>query len=282
MKKLLCLLLALLMLAGLCACDGNSNGLPQANPDDFTYTVLNDGTIEITGYSGSDKSLSIPSKIDGRRVTIIGGGAFDDCKSLTSVTIPNGVTSIGRETFSGCKSLTSVTIPNSVRSIGGGAFEDCESLTSITLPKSVTNIGSNSFSDCSSLTEIIVDSDNLAYSSLNGVLFNKNQTTIVQYPAGKTAVSYTIPNSVKSIGEKAFVCCFSLTSVTIPNSVTSIGEQAFEGCTSLSSVTIPNSVTSIGDFSFFCTSLKTVYFNSAAQRDKFKSRFPSDATLIVQ
>ena len=103
-----------------------------------------------------------------------------------------------------------------------------------------------------------MDALNSAYSSVDGVLFNKSQTTLIQYPGGK-AGSYTIPNSVTSIGFAAFAGCTSLTSVTIPNSVTSIGGYAFSGCTSLTSVTIPNSVTSIGDATFSgCTSLTSV------------------------
>ena len=94
-----------------------------------------------------------------------------------------------------------------------------------------------------------MDALNSVYSSVDGVLFNKNQTTLIQCPGGK-AGSYTIPNSVTSIGDCAFVDCTSLTSVTIPNSVTSIGDEAFSGCTSLTNVTIPNSVTSIGDEAF--------------------------------
>src|SRR5262249_1321493 len=105
---------------------------------------------------------------------------------------------------------------------------------------------------------------NSSYSSVDGVLFDKSQTTLIQYPEGKTG-RYAVPNSVTSIWSAAFSGCSSLTSVTIPNSVTSIGLQAFSGCSSLTSVTIPNSVTRIWDGAFSgCTSLKGVYFQGDA------------------
>ncbi len=169
------------------------------------------------------------------------------------------VTSIGNEAFWG-SGLTSVTIPNSVTSIGYYAFRECSGLTSIEIPNSVTSIGTMAF-NCIGLISIVVASDNLNYCTVDGVLFNKEQTELNQYPIAKsyTQREYTIPNSVTSIGDYAFDNCIGLTSVTIPNSVTSIGEGAFYKCTGLTSVTIPNSVTSIGGWAFYeCTHLTSV------------------------
>ncbi|MBQ4144338.1 MAG: leucine-rich repeat domain-containing protein, partial [Thermoguttaceae bacterium] len=134
---------------------------------DFNYTVR-DGRIEITRYTGSATSVTIPLSIDGLPVTSIGKRAFYECKSLTSVTIPESVTSIGDHAFSWCKSLTSVTIPESVTSIGDSAFSWCGSLTSVTIPDSVTSIGGGPFAACDQLTEIRVSAGNTHFKSEDG------------------------------------------------------------------------------------------------------------------
>jgi hypothetical protein len=184
---------------------------------------------------------------------------------IKGIILPNSLTSIGDYAFAYCASLTSVTIPSSVTTIGDNAFEDCRELTSVTIPSSVTSIGEDAFEGCQSLTSISVNASNPNYSSENGVLFNRNKTTLIMCPGGKTG-SYTIPSSVTSIGARAFYGCWRLTSVTISSYVTSIGASAFNGCTSLTSVTFlsPSRVTSIGDFAFsWCTSLTSVTIPSS-------------------
>ena len=168
----------------------------------LTYTVNDDGTsCSITDCDGAAKGeLEIPEEIDGYKVTTIGNSAFENCGSLTSITIPESVTSIEDFAFS-CTSLTSITIPESVTSIGDGAFE-YTSLTSITIPESVTTIGDSVFKSCDSLASI------------------------------------TIPGSVTTIGNSAFESCSSLASITIPESVTAIGDSVFKSCSSLASITM--------------------------------------------
>ena len=245
-KSLLALTLALIMVLGvaplseLAGVDWASLFAPKAEAatyDIYTYEVDSDGTIIITDCKESASgAITIPSEIDGKPVTSIGYNAFSFCTGLTSITIPNSVTSIGTYAFYGCSGLTSITLGNSVTSIGGWAFNGCTGLTSIN-----------------------VASGNNYYSSNNGVLFNKKKTALIRYPEGKSQTSYTIPNSVTSIGNYAFCGCSGLTSITIPNSVTSIGNYAFWGCSGLTSITIPDSVTSIGSWAFEnCTGLTSI------------------------
>ena len=238
MKKIL-LLMAAVLAVGITAHATDGDVIEFG---DFICKVLSEKekTAVITGYNGQPiGELVLPSSVNkstgwSYAVTAIGSSAFRNCTGLTSITIPNSVTSIGKEAFQGCTGLTSITIPNSVTAIGTGAF-----------------------SNCSNLTEILVEEGNTAYTSIEGVLFSNEKTTLVAYPAAK-APDYEIPNSVTAIGDYAFSECVGLTSVTIPNSVTAIGDYAFY-CSGLTSITIPNSVTAIGTGAFSnCSGLTSV------------------------
>jgi hypothetical protein len=208
---------------------------------------------------GLNGSYTIPAS-----VTSIGLNGFAWCASLTSVTIPASVTSIGDSAFQYCTSLTNASIANGVTSIGYEAFFECFSLTGLTIPGSVTNIGVGAFASCLGLTAFTVDATSSFYSSVDGVLFDKRQTTLIAYPGGLGG-NYTVPNGVTSIGDSAFQFCTNLTSVTIPASVTTIGVAAFQVCLSLTNVAIGSGVTSVGDYSFaYCDHLANIYFSGNA------------------
>ena len=235
--------------------------------DTSTGELTISGTGKMTDYSGTespfDHNSNIKSLIIENGVTSIGVFAFYGCESLTSVTIPDSVTSIGRMAFyytayyndesnwnngvlyiSDClininddfDSTTDYIIKDGTRIIADSAFYNSENLISVTIPDSVTSIDESAFENCTRLASIDVEKDNSYYSSQDGVLFNKDKTELIQYPAGNKRTTYDIPNSVKSIGSSAFENCTSLASVTIPNSVTSIGSSAFSGCSNLKSV----------------------------------------------
>jgi len=221
-------------------------------------------------------------------VNSIGNGAFYGCTSLSSITIPNSVTSIGEYAFWECSSIQSITIGNSVTHIGYGAFMDCSSLTSITIPNSVTHIGNWAFEGCTSLTTLSIPNSvtsigYYAFSGVNNVVYSGTATGspwdakclngyvdgyLVYTDASKTTLagcfsaatgSITIPNSVISIGSRAFSNCISITSVSMPNSVINIGNEAFSNCISITSVSMPNSVINIGNEAFSnCISITSV------------------------
>ena len=278
MKTLKLLTATMLLLVAMAA---GAETISQVTIGNLVYSLDTDTKVAtVTGYDSSNKptDVVIPNTIEyggknysvttiGERafynctslasidipnsVTTIGELAFNRCTSLAFIDIPNSVMTIGKRAFFNCTSLASVNIPNSVTTIGERAFTSCTSLASVNIPNSVTTIGEGAFNNCTSLASISVASDNPNYIGIDGVLFNKDKTIIVVYPAGKDGSEYTIPNSVTTIGEWAFGYCFSLASIDIPNSVTTIGEGAFYHCFSLASIDIPNSVTTIGDNTFY-------------------------------
>ena len=226
---------------------------------DYIYELSgNPANATITGYTGPGGAIAIPSSLDGYPVVAIGDYAFFGVTNLTAVEIPDSVTSIGQYAFYGCTSLASLTISQQVASIGYVAFYHCSSLTTVAIPSNVTTIGIAAFAACDSLTAINVDAGNANYSSIDGVLYDKAVTTLIQCPAGKTG-DFVIPDSVTTIGPTAFYYCVSITSVTIPDNVTSIAENAFYHCSLLSNVSIPRNVTFIGTAAFAaCSSLTEI------------------------
>ena len=227
-------------------------------------------------YSGD---IIIPEKVKGNDgveyiVTSLGASCFEDCRGLTSITIPSSVTSLDYSCFSGCSGLTSITIPSSVTSLGDFCFYGCRGLTSITIPSSVTSLGRYCFEDCRGLTSITIPSSvtSLDYSCFSGC----SGLTSITIPSSVTSLgdycfyccsgltSITIPSSVTSLGSSCFSNCSGLTSITIPSSVTSLVRSCFSGCSGLTSITIPSSVTSLGEYCFSdCNGLTSITIPSS-------------------
>ena len=263
----------------------------------------------------ANSQLNAITFASGSQITSIPNQAFQVAQKLASITIPASVTSIGAQAFANTKDLTSITIPATVTSIGESAFNDAAGLTSITfasgsqlasigsqafvsssiasitIPASVTSIGNNLFSNDfgqypRSLTDITVEPANPNYSSIDGALFNKSATTLIQYPSQKSSTTYSVPAGVTTIGNNAFGKATNLTSVSIPASVTTIGTAAFRQATALTSVNIPSGVTSIGSNAFNTASaLANVTFTGDAAptvgSDAFLS-VPSTAKACVK
>ena len=175
--------------------------------------------------------------------------------------IPNSVRFIHSGAFDYCRSLTSVTIPEGVTSIGDYAFYCCSGLTSVTIPSNVTSIGDFAFSNCNGLTSFVVNTNNQHYIAINGLLYSKDGKTLLVCPGGKTSV--IIPKGITSVGVGAFFGCGSLKSVVIPEGVTTIGDSAFGDCSVLKYVVLPSSLTSIGDYLFYYSSVEKAIFNGS-------------------
>jgi len=252
--------------------------------DKIISVRIENGVTNI-GHHAFNRCYQLKSVSISESVKSIGEFAFQDCSRLKKVDIPDSVSVIKKNAFKGCKSLDSINIPNSVKridkyafyecfnlkklllksrvldQIGENAFRACHNLSSITLPKSLTKIGDVAFRECYNLESIEVEHGNLRYISIQGVLFNKSQDTLIAYPNGRKG-EYTIPQSVSVIGNSAFSCS-KINFVSIPNSVKIIANGAFCYCDNLKNVNIPNSVSEIRSMSFAnCDSLLGITLGS--------------------
>lgn len=247
------------------------------------YQIWFDSTTgTVTGFQEGITRLALPKKIEGSKVCAIGTEAFYECTTLTEAVLPDSVTTIGDRAFAGCSSLEKITFssalsvigeeafvqckalrevsfPSSLQTIKSSAFLSCDALTDVTLPKGVSDVGEGVFSYCTNLKKISVSEQNQHFDSENGILFDKEQKTLIQYPAGFSAESYTIPESVTAIGEGAFAYNKHLQSITFPEGLKTIGAFAFFECDGLTELTIPDTVFQIGEEAFgWCDGLSEV------------------------
>ena len=223
--------------------------------EDDAYTVP-EGVKEIGENAFCNcrnlKTVSLP-----RGLETVGVWAFMDCGGLTEVSLPEGLKEIGVAAFSGCCSLERADLPESLVTLGASAFYDCGKLTSAYIPAGLASWGGNAFGNCDSLVSFTVSPDNAAFTSVDGVLFNKDMTALLHYPAGREDTSCAVPEGVAEIGESAFENAAALKEIALPETLTKIGERAFSGCAALETATVPGSVKQIGYSAFsYCTALR--------------------------
>ena len=243
MKKVLALILALLTIVCLAACTGNNADSDNIDNNDdsvavefvyngFEYQVNEKGTYEIIGYRGTDKEITVPSSIEGRKVTGIGTDAFKANNIITSVIIPDSITYISQYAFAMCNYITEIVIPDSVTSIGIGAFSDCSTLANVTLSANLVEIGDLAFRNCDALESI------------------------------------TFPETLKTIGVGAFWDADKLDNVVLPASIESVGRGAFFYCDALTSVTVKAMKATFGEWALGGKDEVTVkaYENSTAAK----------------
>lgn len=219
--------------------------------DNLTWTLDDSGTLTISGSGAmtdwigtvsvpwnnyKNGNLNIKNVVIGNDVTTIGSSAFEMCKNIETVQFGESVETIREYAFAFCESLEYVSFPSSVTSIERSSFYSCLLLEDVMIPDTVTDIGDRAFADCENLNNIWVQPLNKYYSSLNGNLFNKNQTTLIQYM--ENDIEYTVPNTVTTIGEYAFCHCNNpkLTTINIPETITTIESSAFYHCDTLQQV----------------------------------------------
>jgi serine/threonine protein kinase len=240
-----------------------SDTLAKPRPDnrppnlasDFRYEIVGDG-LKITGFIGSSTIVKIPSKIEDKPVTIIGQEAFKQSKDFTEIILPSTTKTIEDSAFRDCHWLRQLAIPDGVTTIRDGAFTGC-ALTQIFLPASVTQFG-NAIYACPSLEKISVDPANRIYTSIDGLLFDKQATSLLRCPEGRST-PVVLPSTITHLGRMAFHHCLNLSSVDLPDSITSIGAMAFYRCTSLKRIVIPRGVRKIEAQTFVdCPRLESI------------------------
>ena len=288
MKRIFALALCVLLVCMAGTAMAAASGSCGSN---LTWTLDDDGTLTISGtgamkdYAFGDNGVWRYSKkvVVESGVTTVGDHAFNRCNKLTEVILPDGLVSLGECAFTNCTALETISLPGSISAIGKSAFQNCKELTEIEIPEGVTTIADATFDGCfalkrvslpasltqmdavkvfdrcKALEEIEVVPGGAYFKTEDGVLYTGDGTTLLYYPMGKKAESFTTPADVTAIGDGAFMVNGNIKRVTLTQGVTCIGSKAFWWCTNITDVTIPASVTSIGDEAFYlCNKLKQI------------------------
>ena len=261
-----------LFVAALC-CASISAEIINGTSGDLTFNlnteagVMNfDGNGALADYANQNESpwasyiYEIKSVRFWGNPTAIGDNAFCGCQNLTTCNFPSTLTRIGKNAFNGCTKFTgSVSFGNSLTTLGDRAFKNCYKITGFYIPATLTDIGTEAFAHCTSITYFAVSSDNPNYTVSENVLFNKDKTVLMYYPAAHSRTSYTVPQSVTEIGDLAFSNATNLTELILPDQLETIGIEGLENCSALMEITFPASLQSLGDLAMFgCTALTQI------------------------
>ena len=271
------------------------------NPvSDFRYEVVEDG-VKIMGFVGSSTFVKIPDTIENKPITIIGREAFKQSKDFTEIVLPNTIKIIEESAFRDCHWLRNLAIPEGVTRIDDGAFTAC-GLTELFLPASVSHFG-NAIYACPTLVTVGVDPANRVYTSIDGLLYDKQVTAILRCPEGRSE-PVVLPSTITTVGRMAFHHCLNLSSISLPERVTAIGQMAFYRCTKLERVAIPRGVKKLEAQTFVdcprlesislpegleeiddgvfwgCTSLKTITIPASVTKIHEKAFEECPATII--
>ena len=292
-----CMMITMLPLSAVTAFAASASSYPTpTSPDDlvasdgtywYAYKENADHTATITDFLGPVDStkthapytITVPTKLDGRKVTGLGDYSFaansDDgstydplCSNIHSVTIPQKVTSIGKRAFYDCKNLTTLVLGEDIKTIGNYAFECCTSLTGVTIPQSVTSIGYSAFEGCTALNPLIINGPTLigkhaftGCTSLTSLTLCPDIQTIGDYAFDVTSLkTVTLPKNLTSIGEYAFACCSELESITIPEKVKTINPKTFADCSKLEYIILPAGLTTFDDSLENCRPECVIYY----------------------
>lgn len=231
---------------------------------DYQYELSDNGAANITGYTGTDESITVPAVIDDLPISFIAG--FAGNTHLGSVVISDGIQGINRNAFADCSNLTSITIPESVTGILGGAFSNCTSLVSIHLPSGLTGMP-GLFQGCTSLTDVNIPD---SVQRLDDTFYGCTSLQDIRIPSGVT-----------TIGPMTFYQCANLQSISLPDTLTEIGAYAFDWCQSLS-LYVPESVTTIGTdaFRFGVTQKIYCHENSTAHTFAVQNNIPFELVTV--
>ena len=247
-NKLLPVLLALALLFSLCPAVFAAD-----TAADFNYTVNADGTLTLTGYTGTQSNLTIPSEIGGKAVTAIGESCFAGLLCLKKVHIPEGIETIGDYSFEACSALEKVYFPDSLKTIGDGAFSGCGKLTLADMQDAVTSIGKGAFLFCGSLVQLELSA---ALEMLGDFAFADCESLASVRFRG---------DSVTRLPDRVFYGCKALSQLHLPSGITQIGKRAFSGCAELHNLYFGEPLTELGDYAFEgCSKLGGVDLSAAS------------------